>query len=57
MRVGGGIGMGQKLLDDLNKSVCSGLDTLQAGHLEAHSNNIWIKSRETIDLGHWSARN
>lgn len=35
--------MGQKLLDDLNKSVCSGLDTLQAGHLKAHSNNIWIK--------------
>ncbi len=41
--VGGEIGMVKKLLDDLNKSVFSGLDTLQAGHLEAHFNNIWIK--------------
>ncbi len=52
--------MGQKLLDDLNKSVCSGLDTLQAGHLKAHSNNIWIsqggKQQEIKDqqMGiHW----
>lgn len=39
----GEMGMGQMLLDDLNKSVYSELDTLQAGHLKAHSNNIWIK--------------
>lgn len=39
----GEIGMGQKLLDDLDKSIYSGLDTLQTGHLKAHFNNIWIK--------------
>jgi len=39
----GETGMGQTLLDDLGKSVYTGLDTLQAGHLKPHFNIIWIK--------------